>query len=194
MTNLAFSNVDSWAIWSVPTESLAGKTAKEREQAFGAAYQPETFPAADLPSDLGAALQASKFVLVGMNPGNGAVDHPADVDFLNFHGQKKSLDYRLAAAAYDTPAWGAFMTDLSGTIESDSTKVQITAADVVDLESHLDELGVPSDATLIAMGGKTAAPLTKFAKRPVAQIQHYSGANGHWNAEDVHNKLVEITK
>lgn len=119
MTNLPFTNVDSWALWTVPTESLADKTAKEREQAFGAAYQPETFPTADLPADLSAHLRATKFVLIGMNPGNAAVDHPQDVDFLNFHGQKKSMDYRLAAATYDTPVWGAFMTDLSGTIESD---------------------------------------------------------------------------
>lgn len=45
------------------------------------------------------------------------------LNFLNFHGQKKSLDYRLAAAIYGTPLWGAFMTDLVAINESKSDNV-----------------------------------------------------------------------
>ena len=192
MTTLPFNNLDSWAIWNVPSD--LPEDPADKEKAFGENYQSETFPSAQLPNDLSAYLKQTKYVLIGMNPGNAVVDHPADQAFLNFHGQKKSMDYRLAAATYGTDLWGAFMTDLSHTIDSKSNNVEITETDVAELEQHLDELGIPSDATLVALGNKAFTPLSKFAKRPVKTIPHYSGSNGHWKAEKVHENSLEVTQ
>lgn len=194
MTKLPFTAEDSWALWDLPNESIDDKTDQEREALIANNYQPETFPMALLPDNLEEALKNVKYVLVGMNPGNAADAHPTDGDFLNFHGQKKSADARLAAAVYGTAVWGAFMTDLTSTIESDSTQIEFTETNVTQLENHLDELGIPNDATLIAMGRKVAVALDRFAKRPVAQMPHYSRANAHWNASDAHTQLLSITK
>ena len=197
MTALQFNAFDSWAYWSVPANVPSDPEAKQ--QAFGANYKPETFPLEQLGDDVATKLQQTRYVLIGMNPGNAVVDHPADKQFLNFHGQKRSMDYRLAAATYGTDLWGAFMTDLSHTIESDSGKVKLTESDVADLERHLDELGVPASATLVALGKPSFELLSKFAKRPVKGIPHYSGANSgagenRWNAEGVHQQILEITR
>ncbi|MFC6294703.1 hypothetical protein ACFQH1_05765 [Lactiplantibacillus daoliensis] len=192
MTELPFTAEDSWALWNLPNASLDDKTDKEREELFANNYQPETFPIELLPDDLEKHLKGVQYVLVGMNPGNAGNDHPAEGVFLNFHGQKKSADSRLAAAVYGTAVWGTFMTDLSNTIDSDSTRIKFIEANVAQLEAHLDELGIPRDATLIAMGKKTATALDQFATRPVAQIPHYSRANAHWNATDAHALLLSI--
>lgn len=198
MTNntksLPFNTVDSWAIWNTPSESLANKSDAEREKLFGASYQPETFPADALTGDIAEQLQQVKYVLVGLNPGNAAVKQDPNTNFLNFHGAKKSMDYRLAAALYNTDMWGAFMTDLTPVIESDSRKVNPSQEDVANLEKHLDELNIPATATIVAVGNASNKALAEYAKRNVVTIPHYSGANGHWNAEKVHAKILEITK
>ncbi|BDZ31361.1 hypothetical protein RA086_09090 [Lactiplantibacillus sp. WILCCON 0030] len=193
MTNLPFTTEDSWALWTVPTDSLTDKSDEARQKLFGEVYVPESFPTTLLPANLETALKQVKYVLVGMNPGNAGTEHP-NGDFLNFHGRKQSSDYRLAAAVYGTAAWGAFMTDLASINESDSTQVTFTEKDVTKLEAHLDELGIPADATLIAMGAKTAQPLTQYAQRDVIQIPHYSRANGHWDAAKVHAQLLGLTQ
>jgi len=198
MTNntneLPFNTVDSWAIWDTPTESLADKSDSEREKLFGASYQPESFPKNALSDDIAEQLKQVKYVLVGLNPGNAAVKQDPNTNFLNFHGAKKSMDYRLAAALYNTDMWGAFMTDLTPVIESDSTKVNPNQSDVDALEAHLDELNIPKDATIVALGGASYEALSAHAKRNVVTIPHYSGANGHWKAENTHAKILEITK
>lgn len=198
MTNntnlLPFNAVDSWAIWSTPSESLADKSDSEREKLFGASYQPESFPNEALPNDIADQLKQVKYILVGLNPGNAAVKHDPNTNFLNFHGEKKSMDYRLASAVYNTDLWGAFMTDLTPVIESDSKNVKPNKKDVEILEAHLDELNIPNSATIVALGGKANDILAKYAKRNVVTIPHYSGANPSWNAETVHAKILEITK
>lgn len=86
------------------------------------------------------------------------------------------------------------MTDLTPVIESDSRKVNPSQKDVANLEKHLDELNIPATATIVAVGNASNKALAEYAKRNVVTIPHYSGANGHWNAEKVHAKILEITK
>lgn len=123
-----------------------------------------------------------KYVLVGLNPGNTGVTIEKDQMFLNFHGKKKSMDYRLAAALYGTDMWGAFMTDLVHVNESDSNKVVASKEDVAKLEQHLDDLTIPKAAVLVGLGAATSSFLAEHAERRVEKIPHYFGANGHWNA------------
>jgi len=194
MTNLKFNSTDSFAYWDAPSENLTGKSPKEREDLFKDSYKEEHFPTELLPDDLEAHLKQTKYVLVGMNPGNAAVDQPKEDLFANFHGKKASADYRMAAATYGTELWGTFMTDLSHIIESDSTKVDMDQNDVIALEKHLTELGIPADATLIAMG-KTQpfTELKKYSTHPVVYIYHYSNSNnGHRTAQVTKDQLDEI--
>lgn len=195
MVKLAFNSFDSWALWRIPTENLNEKTPKEREQAFGNSYQPNMFLTDQLSDNLEAKLKNTQYVLVGMNPGNGAKNQSQDELFLNFHGAKKSMDYRLAAATYNTDLWGAFMSDLSHTIESDSKKVKLSKEDVNNFEAHLDELGIPNDATLVALGGTVFKALQDFSNHPVAHMYHYSNSNnGHWTAEVARKQVLDITQ
>jgi len=191
---LPFNTLDSWALWNVPTESLTDKSDRDREILFGESYQPDSFPNDSLTGDIADRLKQVKYVLVGLNPGNAAIEQNPNALFLNFHGAKKSRDSRLAAALYGTKMWGAFMTDLTSTIESDSSEVSPKQSGVDALENHLDELGIPKSAVLVALGGKADKPLSRYAKRGVVTIPHYSGANTSWKAEAVHAKILEITK
>lgn len=199
MTNLNFNSTDSFAIWNTPSEDLTGKDNDYRQEAFGKSYQPNHFPTNELPDDLETKLNTVDYVLVGMNPGNAAVNQDKDKLFLNFHGDKKSMDYRLAAAVYGTKLWGTFMSDLSHIIESDSKNVAITQADVTAFEKHLSELGVPEDATLIAMGLPTFHALNEFSSHPVVKIPHYSGSNNgqtpnRWNADNAREQVLAIVE
>ncbi|GEO58868.1 hypothetical protein [Companilactobacillus bobalius] len=191
MRNPKFNSMDSWAIWDIPDTDLTNKTPDERQKLFGDNYQPNHSPSEKLNKDLDAKLKSSKYVIAGMNPGNAASEQPVE-PFSNFHGAKKSADYRLAAALYGTEIWGSFMTDVSSTIESKSDKVKITQNDVEKFENHLDELGIPDDVTIIALGTKTFDALNKFAKRDVKKIYHYSRSNGWWKAERVHGQIEDI--
>lgn len=192
---IPFNTHDSWAIWNVPAEDLSNKTDQERQEVFRSNYIEDDFPMAQLPIELENHLKTVKYVLVGLNPGNAGVTIEDNKAFLNFHGKKKSLDYRLAAALYGTEVWGAFMTDLVHVDESDSRKVEGNQADVDRLEQHLDELGISTDAVLIALGGKTHKILDNaVTKRRVTTIPHYSGANGHWSAEKTHQLVKELVE
>ena len=191
MKNSKFNSMDSWAIWDIPDVDLTNKTPDERQRIFGDNYQPNHFPSGKLNKDLDSKLKSSKYVIAGMNPGNAASEQPAE-PFSNFHGAKKSADYRLAAALYGTEIWGSFMTDVSSTIESNSGNVKITQDDVEKFEKHLDELNIPDDVTIIALGTKTFDALKKFAKRDVKKIYHYSRSNGWWKAEKVHGQIEDI--
>lgn len=55
------------------------------------------------------------------------------------------------------------MTDLVAINESKSDNVVSGEAEVKALESHLDQLGVSSQAVLVGLGDKTAATLRQFA-------------------------------
>lgn len=191
--NLKFNAYDSWAIWETPKNLKEGLTDEERQKMFGEAYIPKHFPIDQLPKNLDDHLKAVEYVIVGLNPGNeGASLVEESEAFLNFHGLKKSLDYRLAAALYGTKLWGAFMTDLIHVVESDSSKVSTDSEDVAYLEAHLDELGISENAVLVALGGKTEKALTGKACRKVVSLPHYSGANGHWRAEKTRQKVEAI--
>lgn len=193
MTNESYRKTDSWAYWTVPAGLSKDASAKETQTAFHDSYQPG-FPATIDKDDLTAKLSQVKYIFVGLNPGNAG---PEPELFGNFHGQIRSADYRLAAAAYGTGAWGAFMTDLSGEIQSDSKQIKVTEANVQDLINHLDELGIPETAVLIAMGTKTFKGLEGKlpASHPLEQMYHYSNANsGHWDAETEHNKIQKIVE
>lgn len=193
--DIAFAPYDSWALWHIPSEIESVKSDDERQRLFGEAYEPKSFPSELLPEDLGAHLACLKYVLVGLNPGNeGESLLKEEATFLNFHGLKKSLDYRLAAALYGTEMWGALMTDLVHVAESDSTKVQTSQTDAQALEAHLDDLGIPSTAVLVALGGKTYQALAGHTHRQVTTIPHYSGANGHWQAASTRQKVLAITE
>lgn len=191
---IEFTPYDSWALWEVPSEVATAKNDEERQYLFGKSYQAKSFPTDLLPEELTEHLSQVRYVLVGLNPGNeGDSLVNAQSKFLNFHGLKKSLDYRLAAAIYGTDLWGAFMTDLVPIVESDSRKVQTTQTDVNVLEDHLDRLGIPQTAMLIALGGKSYQALIGKTNRQVQSIPHYSGANGHWQAAITRQKVLAIT-
>lgn len=193
MTNAKFTSIDSWAIWDVPNDDLTGMTPDDREKAFGANYQPNHFPMDKLTGNIDERLKNTKYVIIGMNQGNAAINQDPDKLFLNFHGNKGSMDYRLAAVLYNTELWGSFMTDVSHVIESSSKNVNITQDDVINLENHLDNLGISKDATLVALGGNVNKALTNYAKRPVKTMYHYSGSNNHyWKADIVHKQVMNI--
>lgn len=191
MTTLPFTKVDSFAFWRVPADADQVQDNQAREALFKDHYLPNDFPTDQLPADLTAYLAQMSYVLVGMNPGNGLADQP-DQSFTNFHGARKSQDYKLAAALYGTALWGAFMTDLSETVDSNPQHVAFNQQVVTDLESHLDALGIPANATLIAVGqGAHYKNLVKFAHRPVKTIPHYSPSNnGHWTADNSRQKVL----
>lgn len=190
--NTQFNLHDSWAIWHAPKTDLTNATPEERQLAFGESYQPEMFPSDALPNDLDELLSQTKYVLIGLNPGNEGVSQENDATFLNFHGKKKSLDYRLAAALYGTEMWGAFMTDLVHVNESNSSDVSVNDHDVSVLEKHLDELSIPQSAVLVAMGTKSYDALQGKTSRRVVKLPHYSGANGHWKAEKTRQIILDI--
>lgn len=194
MQNLPFNTLDSWALWDEPAGDISQLDDETRQNQFGEAYQPNHFPKEQLPADLASALSEVKFVLVGLNPGSAGVTLDEQQEFLNFHGQKKSLDYRLAAAVYGTPLWGAFMTDLVAIDESNSENVVSGEAEVQALEDHLDQLGIPAEAVLVGLGTKAATTLRQFAQRPVEKLPHYSGANGHWKAANTRQAVLKMLK
>jgi len=192
MSNSKFNSNDSFAYWVKPTEDLTGKSPDECEKAFKSSYQENHFPNELLPNDLDEYLSQIKYVLVGLNAGNAAVNQPADQLFLNFHGKKRSSDYRMAAAVYGTELWGTFMTDVSPVIESKSPDVKISQNDVIALDKHLKELGIPDDATLIALGGKAFNAIHEYSTHPVTTMYHYSSINRNWTAQIAKDQINEI--
>lgn len=183
-------STDSFAYWNVPKVDLDSTSAKTREDAFKLAYTPG-FPSEY--KDILPKASEVKYVFVGLNRGNNGNDGK----LTNFHGLIKSGDYRLAAAAYNTAAWGAFMTDISNEVNSDSSKVTVTTEHVENLIKHLEDIGIPRTAVLIALGRKVYTTLEtnkELTHRKIEYIPHYSMQNGHWNADKVHQLLQKITK
>lgn len=190
--NLGLGKHDSFALWNVPNENLSQMSDKEREACFRENYMSEHFPVELLNENIKNTLENMKYVLIGLNPGNEGVS--SNQEFLNFHGKKKSCDYRLAAALYDTEMWGAFMTDLVHDVESDSNQVMTDSDDVKALEIHLDSVGIPKEALLVALGNTSYQVLSKHATRKVVKLPHYSGVNGHWRAEKTREIVFDIIK
>lgn len=192
MQDLPFTSADSWALWDVPAADLSTRSNQERQRLFGTAYQAEHFPKDLLNGNLEQRLRETHYVLVGINPNYVTREHLRERRFLNFHGRKGRLDYRLAAAVYGTPLWGTFMTDLSSITPPVSRRVRFTAQDVAAFEQHLDQLGIPATSTLIALGPTAQHPLAHYAHRPVASLHHYAGVNGSWDADAAHQQIMAI--
>ena len=180
---------DSFAVWYVP-DNLG---INDRLTAFENAYIENSFPDDfKIPLDL----SEQKFVVIGLNPGSAGVSSKSP--FLNFHGKSESVDYKLAAIFYETNIWGSYMTDaIPYSNESDSSKVKVGGQTTIDeLESRLDDLGIPDDAVLILLGSKLRdlwkEPNSKF-KRSVAFLGHYSYKNKSWNFETERSKAKSIS-
>lgn len=194
MTQLSFNELDSFAYWNVPSNLTTNTDAQARENQFKDAYQENYFPMALLPTNLSVTLANMRYVLVGMNPGS-AFDLPQKDTFLNFHGAINSRDYRLAAAIYETPLWGALMTDLSHKVDSHAENVTFNKQTVTNLEQHLDDLSVPANAKLVVLGaGDHYTVLKQYAHHLVVNIPHYSGANSHWQAVNSRRKVLTVTQ
>lgn len=189
-------NIDSFAYWNVPEIDLSNHSIKEREDYFHRAYN-LGFPSKY--KELLTNAYEVKYVFVGINRGSAGTTG----ELGNFHGAIKSRDFRLAAAAYNTAVWGAFMTDLSDEVNSHSSDVTVTKYHVKKLIEHLRELDIPNTVTLIAIG-KQAYNALKANKElihgNIEHIPHYSGCNrpngkpGHWDTEKVHQLLQQISK
>lgn len=183
---------NSWAIWNVPADITENDKQdwKLIEDKFKRDYKPGFF--AD-PDKLYADLTTVKYVIVGQNLGGkgGRINNLDD-----FHGQLRSLDYRIAAAIYDTNVWGGFMTDLvDGPIDNPTNEIKPEF--FTDLENRLNLLGIPTNAKIILMGKKPydvfqKAGLIEKSEHPVDWIYHYSGKNSHWDAEQMHEKLLKM--
>lgn len=136
-----------------------------------------------------AAMAKTKYVIIGLNPGNRASNNPADKansgtvfgdkPFLNFHGEnvKYSKDYNMAAAIYSTPVYGenTLMTDAFENVESNSpTLGPVISQNKIEifqkLYDHFDELGIPANAGLIFCHSQLRDKLkTKAVQKALAQ-------------------------
>lgn len=116
-----FLPTESLAIWNLPKKFVKDSGSVLDYEKFAVAmkevYQPEFFDYNQIGN------QNLNHVIVGMNPGSAFIDEKGTL--LNFHGKKRSADARFAAALVNTNFWGAFMTDLSQQVGSDSSKVKI---------------------------------------------------------------------
>lgn len=185
-----YSKYDSWAFWPGTAELTPEMPLKAVEATLKKAYT-LGFPSEIDQTALTAKLPAVQYVFIGLNPGTSG---PAAGQFGNFHGIARSGITRLAAVAYGTEAWGAFMTDLVTTEDSHASNIHIKKPDVDAFLTHLEELGIPESATLIALGGQTFRALQRFlpANRHLETMMHYSGANGYWKPAVEHQKLLAI--
>lgn len=189
---------DSWAYWQYEPQ-LAGVTdLAVVEQQFTTQYQPG-FPQ-ELPemtvAQLDQQLKLVNFVIVGAaQPATSKVTTPQP--FQNFHGPLAQRDCRLAAALFQTPVWGAFMTVLPASDRTAKGQPRSTAADVQHLVAHLAALGIPETAALITIGkGSTYQALKKYlpARRQLEEIMAYASTNSHWQITEVHEKIQRIVQ
>uniref|UniRef100_UPI00351EAF8E hypothetical protein n=1 Tax=Lacticaseibacillus paracasei TaxID=1597 RepID=UPI00351EAF8E len=185
-------DIDSFAYWNVPRVDLSSCLADERESAFRRAYCPG-FPSGYRQQLLNTS--GVGYVFVGKNRGNrGNAEELA-----NFHGSIQSADYRLAAAAYGTATWGAFMTDISDEVNSNSREVKLRTENVETLMKHLKDVGIPNTVTLIAIGKDVYTILEAnkgLITGKIVRIPHYSRINigkyPHWDAYKVHELLQKM--
>ena len=185
-----YTAVDSWLYWSIPSDLTDATPEEAILPLFKENYEPG-FPSDIDKAALDQKLSTVQYVFIGLNPGDAG---PLPELFGNFHGDRKSCDYRLAAITYGTAAWGGFITDLEGSLESDSSKVKVGQANVTALLNHLKDLGIPQSATLIALGSKVYKALEGNlpAGYHLSQLMHYSGMNGHWRFEKERKKVRQI--
>lgn len=172
-----FNICDSFAIWDIKDEDLKGKSLKERYE-YLSKNDIGAFPENELDkmknytdNQWKEHMSRVKYVIVSLNPGNkAAIDKNnkngsgmlfENKPFENFHGSNvaTSKDYNLAAMIYGTEVYGEYtlLTDSSEYIESDSSETKFSnlyrkhSIEIFEaLYDHLDELGVPKEATIIA--------------------------------------------
>lgn len=204
-----FLPTESLAIWNLPKKFVKDSGSVLDYEKFAVAmkevYQPEFFDYNQIGN------QNLNHVIVGMNPGSAFIDEKGTL--LNFHGKKRSADARFAAALVNTNFWGAFMTDLSQQVGSDSSKVKINNSDIFNLFDRLEKVGVGTKAPILAVGKKTYEAFEKFEgvsieiksssckifDHNIYSIPHYSYQNNgdgpnRWNTTRVHDRILNIQR
>jgi len=113
------------------------------------------------------------YVFVGLNP---SVQETNDETWRNFHSldNKRQNDYKLRYALKDTKYWGAYITDLNATKETDSTKVFVSDDDVKSFKTEISLL--KTKPVLVALGDKVYNALIKCVKNEytIVKIKHFS--------------------
>lgn len=153
----------SWAVWG----SADGSVPVTGDTLF--------FPADD--SGLLSVLNFD-YLILGLNKGNAGTSGTWDT----FHTGVKHNDHVLGEALRGTPAWGAFMRDVSEQEESDSALVQAGAADLKKVLDDLAFLIPDADPVLVPLGSKATKAVEEFNRSSVPKryvsLPHYSGQNG----------------
>lgn len=113
------------------------------------------------------------YVIVGLNP---SVQDTSNEIWRNFHSldNKRQNDYKLRYALKNTKFWGAYITDLNATKETNSTKVTVVAEDI---KSFKEEISLfENKPVLIALGDKVYNSLRKNLndEYKVVKIKHFS--------------------
>lgn len=113
------------------------------------------------------------YVFVGLNP---SVQDTTEEIWRNFHSPdtKRQNDYKLRYALKNTKFWGAYITDLNGTKETDSNKVFVSTNDVHTFKEEIALL--KTKPVLIALGDKVYNALTKHLSEEytIVKIKHFS--------------------
>ena len=113
------------------------------------------------------------YVFVGLNP---SVQDTNNEIWRNFHSPdtKRQNDYKLRYALKNTKFWGAYITDLNGTKETNSNKVSVSANDVSLFKEEIALLG--TKPVLIALGDKVYNALMKYLSEEYTsvKIKHFS--------------------
>ena len=113
------------------------------------------------------------YVFVGLNP---SVQDTNNETWRNFHSPdtKRQNDYKLRYALKNTKFWGAYITDLNGTKETNSNKVSVSATDVHSFKEEIALLG--TKPVLIALGNKVYNALMKYLSEEytIVKIKHFS--------------------
>ena len=129
------------------------------------------------------------FVIVGLNP--SGQDTNKKNDWCNFHSsdKKRQNDYKLRYALKDTMLWGAYMTDLSGIIKTDSNKVSVSEDDVKKFQEEISLLG--TKPVLVALGDKVYKALKKYLSEEysIIKIKHYAC---YINKEKYRDEVLEV--
>lgn len=203
-----FTRYDSIAIWNTP-KNIDNLDNTNREKQFGESYKEKHFEDSWI-NDINL-----NRVIVGQNPGKEG-KKITNNSLLAFHWNKKSNDYRLAAALYGTDFWGAFMTDLNSEFNSHSNQVNADVSDVENFLDKLEKLHINKNATILSIGGNAFHAFKKYNKEKygivmhtdkyepinveghkIVYIPHYSGSNNgsganDWNPKNVHEKIKNI--
>lgn len=113
------------------------------------------------------------YVFVGLNP---SIQDTNSEIWRNFHSPdtKRQNDYKLRHALKNTKFWGAYITDLNGTKETNSNKVFVSDNDVRSFREEIALLG--TKPVLIALGDKVYNALMKYLSEEytIIKIKHFA--------------------